>query len=163
MAFDEQAWIRETSSDPIEVDVTDSVKDLLSGYDYNVIIVVNTASKCGFTPQYEGLQNLFDKYYQRGLRVVAQPANNFANQEPEDDTNIKVFCETNYGVNFPLLPKTDVIGDTPTELFKALAEATGQPPKWNFHKYIITNDKIYSRSHFQQIDEDFVNWIEGLL
>lgn len=163
MAFDEQAWIRETSSDPIEVDVTDSVKDLLSGYDYNVIIVVNTASKCGFTPQYEGLQNLFDKYYQRGLRVVAQPANNFANQEPEDDTNIKVFCETNYGVNFPLLPKADVIGDTPTELFKALAEATGQPPKWNFHKYIITNDKIYSRSHFQQIDEDFVNWIEGLL
>ena len=163
MAFDEQAWIRETSSDPIEVNVTNSVKDLLSGYDYNVIIITNTASNCGFTPQYEGLQNLFDKYYQRGLRIIAQPANNFANQEPEDDTNIKIFCETNYGVNFPLLPKADVIGDTPTELFKALAEATGQPPKWNFHKYIITNDKIYSRSHFQQIDEDFVNWIEGLL
>jgi glutathione peroxidase len=163
MAFDEQAWIRETSSDPIEVNVTDSVKDLLSGYDYNVIIVTNTASKCGFTPQYEGLQNLFDKYYQRGLQVVAQPANNFANQEPENDANIKTFCETNYGVNFPLLPKADVIGDTTTELFKALAEATGQPPKWNFHKYIITGDKIYSRSHFQQIDEDFVNWIEGLL
>lgn len=163
MAFDEQAWIRETSSDPIEVNITDSVKDLLSGYDYNVIIITNTASNCGFTPQYEGLQNLFDKYYQRGLRIVAQPANNFANQEPENDTKIKIFCKTNYGVNFPLLPKADVIGDTPTELFKALAEATGQPPKWNFHKYIITNDKIYSRSHFQQIDEDFVNWIEGLL
>jgi len=163
MAFDLEAFTKRTISDPLEVDINNNVKNQLESYDYKVAIVVNTASQCGFTPQYEGLQQLHEKYSNRGLLVIAQPANNFAEQEPDNDANIKIFCETNYGVKFPILPKADVIGDTPTELFKLLAEATGQPPKWNFHKYIITGDKIYSRSHFQQIDEDFVSWIEGLL
>tara|TARA_R110000803_G_C11926881_1_gene315002 strand:- start:101 stop:595 length:495 start_codon:yes stop_codon:yes gene_type:complete len=163
MAFDEQEWIRQTSSDTIQAELTETVSQLLNGYTFNTAIIVNTASECGFTPQYEGLQHLFLKHRGEGLYVIGQPSNNFGGQEPGADSQIKAFCTGRYGVTFPLLPKADVVGDSATELFKALAEATGQEPKWNFHKYVVTKDKIYSFSHFQAINEEFETLLTGTL
>jgi len=141
------------------------IYDLLKDFDFSVAVIVNTASDCGFTRQYKELQELYAAFKDKGLIVIAQPSNNFDQQEPGSDSEIKQFCETQYGVSFPLMPKADVVGETATELYKTLIDITGQGPKWNFHKYVISKkfNRIYSRNHFTEIDEQFIKDIQGLL
>jgi glutathione peroxidase len=101
-----------------------------------VVLVVNTASECGYTPQYEGLEALYRRYRDRGLVVLGFPANDFGGQEPGSNGQIAHFCEANYGVSFPMLAKSSVApGANP--LYEVLANTTGQRPQWNFHKYLI--------------------------
>lgn len=109
----------------------------LCQYQGKVVLVVNTASYCGFTNQYEGLQSLYDTYKDRGLVVLGVPSNDFGAQEPGSNEQVKDFCERTYRVKFPMLEKSVVVGKEANPLHRQLAEATGQPPKWNFHKYLI--------------------------
>ncbi|MBC7622720.1 MAG: glutathione peroxidase [Aeromicrobium sp.] len=109
-------------------------------YAGKVVLVVNTASYCGFTKQYEGLQAISDKYRDRGLVVVGFPANDFGKQEPGSNAEVADFCERTYKVKFPMTAKTSVVEGTANPLHEALAKSTGQRPKWNFHKYLIGRD-----------------------
>ena len=116
----------------------------LSAYDGNVVLVVNTASECGFTPQYQGLQELHTTYADEGFAVLGFPCNQFGGQEPGDAEEIGAFCEKNYGVTFPLFEKVDVNGDQAHPLFRWLREETsglmGSAIKWNFTKFLIGRD-----------------------
>lgn len=111
----------------------------MSQYAGKVVLLVNTASKCGYTPQYEGLQTLWTTYKDKGLVVIGVPSNDFRQQEPGTAAEIKEFCEINYGVDFPLAEKSKVIGDDAHPLYVWLKEKLGREsrPKWNFHKYLI--------------------------
>lgn len=109
----------------------------LCQYQGKVVLVVNTASYCGFTSQYEGLQVLYDTYKDRGLVVLGVPSNDFGAQEPGSNEQVKDFCERTYKVKFPMLEKSIVVGKDANPLHRKLAEATGQTPKWNFTKYLI--------------------------
>ena len=102
-----------------------------------VVLVVNTASYCGFTSQYEGLEALYAKYNARGLVVLGFPSNDFGQQEPGSNQQIADFCSNTYGVKFPMFAKTSVVGKNAHPLYAQLAQATGRTPKWNFHKYLI--------------------------
>jgi len=106
-------------------------------YAGKVVLVVNTASFCGNTPQYEGLERLHQKYSSRGLVVVGFPSNDFGQQEPGSEKEIAEFCKMTYGVKFPMAAKTTVVGSTAHPFFRQLAKATGSTPGWNFHKYLI--------------------------
>ena len=108
----------------------------LCQYAGKVLLVVNTASYCGFTPQYEGLEALHAKYAPRGLVVLGFPSNDFA-QEPGSSEQIAELCFNTYGVKFPMFAKTHVKGEQANALFAALAQATGKAPAWNFHKYLV--------------------------
>lgn len=114
--------------------------NLKEAYGSDVILVVNTASKCGFTPQYEGLEALQRKYAARGFTVLGFPSNDFMGQEPGEEAQIKEFCTLTYGVKFPMFEKVHVKGDQATPLYRELAKATGVSPGWNFHKYLIARD-----------------------
>jgi len=116
-----------------------AAKDLCE-YSGKVVLVVNTASYCGFTKQYAGLQALSDKYRERGLVVVGFPANDFGKQEPGSNAQVADFCERTYKVKFPMISKTSVVEGTANPMYESLAKATGQRPKWNFHKYVIARD-----------------------
>jgi glutathione peroxidase len=111
----------------------------LAQYKGKVLLVVNTASKCGFTPQYKGLEALYNKYKDRGLIIIGVPSNDFGEQEPGTATEIKHFCELNYGVTFPMTSKYDVVGDSAHPFYKWIHGVLGfnSAPKWNFHKYLI--------------------------
>ncbi len=114
----------------------------MTAFEGEVVLVVNTASECGFTPQYEGLQAIFDEYNERGFEVVGVPANNFNGQEPGSAAEIQEFCTLNYGVTFPMAAKTDVIGEA-RHPFYAWAETQlgdSAVPGWNFHKLLIGRD-----------------------
>ena len=106
----------------------------LCEYAGKVLLVVNTASQCGYTPQYDGLEALYRKYRARGLVVLGFPMNDFGGQEPGSNSQIADFCVNQYAIDFPMFAKTD-LGANP--LYKALAQETGQRPKWNFHKYLV--------------------------
>lgn len=110
-------------------------------YEGKTILVVNTASKCGLTPQYEGLQKLYEKYQDKGFVILGFPCNQFANQEPEDEKSIAENCLVNYGVNFPMFSKIDVNGPNTHPLFKYLKDKLpgflGKSIKWNFTKFLI--------------------------
>ena len=114
----------------------------LSNYRGKVILLVNTASFCGFTPQYEGLQTLQNSYASRGFTVIGVPSGNFLGQEYASNKQISTFCKTKFGINFPLAEKSDVIGPTAIPLYKWAAAELGMSniPKWNFHKYLIGRD-----------------------
>jgi glutathione peroxidase len=101
-----------------------------------VLLVVNTASKCGYTSQYEDLERLHARYAGRGLTVLGFPSNDF-NQELADNKAIADFCFNTYGVKFPMFAKTSVVGQTPHPFYAALARASGESPQWNFHKYLV--------------------------
>lgn len=102
-----------------------------------VVLVVNTASYCGFTPQYEGLERLSRELRPRGLAVIGFPSNDFGGQEPGNAREIREFCSATYGVRFPLFAKTVVRGAKAHPFYRDLAQATGESPGWNFHKYLI--------------------------
>jgi glutathione peroxidase len=104
-----------------------------------VVLVVNTASKCGLTPQYDGLEKLYSEYKGRGLVVLGVPCNQFAGQEPGSEAEIKDFCETRFNVDFPLTSKVDVKGETAHPFYKWAKDQLGEPaePVWNFHKILI--------------------------
>lgn len=112
----------------------------LCQYQGKVLLVVNTASFCGYTSQYEGLEALYRKYKDRGLVVVGFPSNDFGSQEPGSNKEIAEFCRTTYGVQFPLFEKTTVSNLSTNALYAQLAKATGEKPKWNFHKYVVDRD-----------------------
>lgn len=109
--------------------------NLRQTYAGDVLLVVNTASKCGFTPQFEGLEALHAKYGSRGFAVPGFPSGDFKSQEFEDEKQIQQFCALTYGVRFPMFEKVHVGGKQATPLYRDLAEASGQAPQWNFHKY----------------------------
>jgi glutathione peroxidase len=150
-----------------------TVKDI-NGEDFDLsslsgkkVLVVNTASKCGFTPQYEGLQELYEKYGGESFTVIGFPANNFMNQEPGSDDQIKQFCKKNYGVTFPMMSKISVKGKDQHPVYKWLTnkEQNGKmntKVKWNFQKYMINEDGelvdvAYSRT--KPMSDKIVNWI----
>ena len=117
----------------------------LSSYKGKVLLLVNVASKCGYTPQYTGLQALHEKYKDRGLVVVGIPANNFGGQEPGSDDEIKTFCSRNYNVSFPMMSKVSVKGADITPLYGYLTQQGGDV-KWNFTKFLVGKDgKVLSR------------------
>jgi len=111
----------------------------LSNYRGQPILLVNTASKCGYTPQYQKLQKIWDDYRQSGLMVVGVPSNDFGEQEPDDEDVIAEFCSSNYGVSFPMTNKQHVIGRSAHPLFVAIREECGEDalPRWNFFKYLF--------------------------
>jgi glutathione peroxidase len=102
-----------------------------------VLLIVNTASECGYTPQYEGLEVLYRRYRDQGFAILGFPANDFGAQEPGMNKEIAQFCQVNYGITFPMFAKTSVIGANANPLFRELAAKTGKPPRWNFHKYLL--------------------------
>lgn len=134
-----------------------------------VILVVNTASKCGFTPQFKGLEALYEKYKDRGLMVLGFPCNQFANQDPADNDEISQFCELNYGVTFPMFAKIDVNGDNAHPLFRHLkSEAPGllgsEAIKWNFTKFLVDrNGNVVDRYASTTEPEKIAKDIEKLL
>lgn len=109
-----------------------------------VLLIVNTASKCGFTPQFAGLEELNQKYREQGLVVIGFPCNQFASQDPGSDSEIEGFCQLNYGVSFQIMKKVDVNGDNAAPIFKYLKSQTkgllGSAIKWNFTKFLISRD-----------------------
>jgi glutathione peroxidase len=127
-------------------------KDIdLGQYKGKVVLVVNVASRCGYTPQYKGLQELYDRYGKDGLVILGVPSNQFGAQEPGTEEDIQKFCTTNYKVSFPLTAKVDVKGANKTELYKALTAATARNGKteevgWNFEKFLIgRNGQVVAR------------------
>jgi glutathione peroxidase len=123
----------------IPVQNIDGQPTSLKPYAGKVLLIVNTASKCGFTPQYEGLEALYRKYKGQGLEVLGFPANEFGGQEPGSNAEIKTFCTSNYQVSFPMFSKIHVKGPETHPLFKDLTTATAAPG-WNFNKYLISRD-----------------------
>lgn len=117
----------------------DEKPQALCQYSGRVVLIVNTASFCGFTPQYKGLEALYAKYKDQGLVVLGFPSNDFS-QEPSANAQIADFCENTFGVKFPMFGKTSVTGAQAAPLFKALAQQTGKAPGWNFHKYLLGRD-----------------------
>ncbi len=120
-------------------------------YRGKVLLVVNTASYCGYTEQYQGLQALYDKYQQRGLVVVGFPANDFGKQEPGSNAEVADFCERTFKVKFPMIEKTSVVGSQANPLFEALFKVTGERPKWNFHKFLIARDGATVKSFSSRV------------
>lgn len=109
----------------------------LCQYQGKVLLVVNTASRCVYTPQYEGLEKLYRRYSSKGLVVVGFPANDFGGQEPGSNKEIAQFCQANYGVSFPMFAKTGVSAANANPFYDALFKRSGKRPGWNFHKYLI--------------------------
>lgn len=150
-----------------EFDGIDGGKIKLSDYKDKVIVVVNVASRCGYTPQYEDLQNLYTKYKSKDLIVIGIPTNNFK-QEPGSNNQIKDFCETNFGITFPLTEKINVIGKNSHPFYKWAKKdfGIGAVPKWNFHKIIIDkNGKVIDTfaSFTKPSSVKFIKVIEDLI
>jgi glutathione peroxidase len=141
----------------------------LAQYRGKALLIVNTASKCGFTPQYQGLEAVYRELHGRGLEVLGFPCNQFGSQEPGSEEEIGAFCEKNYGVSFPMFAKVDVNGDAAHPLFKHLkAEAPGvlglEAIKWNFTKFLIGRDgKVVKRYAPQTKPEEIAGDIEKVL
>lgn len=116
---------------------SDIEENFCETYQNKVILVVNTASRCAFTEQYDELEKLYSRYKDKGLVVVGFPSNDFGNQEPGNETQIKNFCRLTYGVKFPMYSKTKVVGNEAAPIYQSLKRASGNSPGWNFHKYLI--------------------------
>ena len=135
----------------------------LCEYSGKVVLVVNTASECGYTPQYDGLEALHRKFGGRGLVVLGFPMNDFGGQEPGSNKEISAFCVNQYAIDFPMFAKTDLKANP---LYRDLAKATGQAPKWNFHKYLVDRSgrRVQSfPSAVEPSDPKLVTAIEKLL
>ncbi len=148
----------------------DGKETSLSEYKGKVLLILNVASKCGYTPQYEGLQAIYEKYKDKGLVIVGFPANNFKGQEPGTEEEIKEFCTLNYGVTFPLASKVSVIGEDQAPLFEYLTslsnpDFTGDI-EWNFEKFLIDREGNLQRrfrSATKPESKELISAIEKLL
>ena len=128
-----------------------SIKDIdhqeisLEKFKGKTLLIVNVASRCGFTPQYTGLQNLYEKYKDKGFEILAFPCNQFGSQEKGTNDEIKEFCSSEYNVSFTLFDKIEVIGNNASPLFKKLTQDAGREIQWNFTKYLINKDGDFVR------------------
>ncbi len=128
--------------------------NLQARYGGQVLLLVNTASKCGFTPQFQALEGLQAKYKNRGFAVLGFPSGDFKAQEFDDEKQIQEFCTLTYGVKFPMFEKVHVVGDQATPLYRDLAKASGEAPKWNFHKYLLGRDGKLIASYGSKVKPD---------
>jgi len=138
----------------------------LCQYKGKVVLVVNTASYCGFTSQYEGLESIYAKYSSKGFVVIGFPSNDFGQQEPGSNKEIADFCKNTYDVKFPMMAKTVVSGPNANPMFKFLIEKTKTTPKWNFYKYLIDRDGNVVNSFSSMVkpeSKSITNEIEKLL
>ena len=141
----------------------------LADFEGKVLLIVNTASKCGFTPQFKGLETLYDEYKDRGLMILGFPCNQFLKQDPGSDAEISEFCSLNYGVTFPMFSKVEVNGDNTHPLFQYLkSEAKGvmgsEKIKWNFTKFLVNRDgDVIKRFAPNTEPKDIAKDIEPLL
>lgn len=137
----------------------------LSDYQGDVILVVNTASECGFTRQYESLQSLWNEYKEDGLVVIGVPSNDFGGQEPGTNDQIKRFCAVNFNINFPMTAKTFVKGNNAHPFYKWANDELGwmARPKWNFHKYLIARDGSLQDSFSSMVSADSSNLREKIV
>ncbi len=155
----------------INVTTIDGVSRSLGNYRDYVLLIVNVASQCGFTPQYSGLEELHRRYGEKGLRVLGFPANDFGAQEPGTEADIKSFCSTNYGVSFDMFAKVGVKGANAHPLYRFLQDPALNPKhelpvKWNFHKYLIGRDGLVIASFTSNVDplsDELVRTIEETL
>lgn len=147
----------------------DGKEQALADYQGQVLLIVNTASQCGFTPQFAGLEELYQRYQAQGFSVLGFPCNQFGGQDPDSNANIQQFCQVNYGVSFPMFAKIEVNGDNAHPLFQYLKQqATGllgsEMIKWNFTKFLIAKDgTVFKRYAPTTKPEDISNDIEQLL
>jgi glutathione peroxidase len=149
----------------------DGKKVSLSQFKNKVVLLVNVASKCGLTPQYRGLQEIYDKYREKGFVILGFPANNFKEQEPGSDAEIKEFCRINYGVSFPIFSKISVLGEDIHPLYRFLTGKDTNPNfagdiRWNFDKFLIDkNGVIINRFHpkIKPLDPELIKAIESAL
>ena len=135
----------------------------LCDYTGQVLLVVNTASQCGYTPQYDGLEALYRKYKAKGLVVMGFPMNDFGGQEPGSNKEISTFCVNEYAIDFPMFAKTELKANP---LYADLVKTTGEAPKWNFHKYLVDRKGARVQSFGTKVepnDPKFVTAIERLL
>lgn len=151
-----------------EAERLDGTLESMKTYEGKTIIVVNTASKCGFTPQYEGLEKLYKTYKNQGLVILGFPCNQFGHQEPGTASEIQEFCRANYGVSFPMFAKVDVNGDDAHPIFKYLKSELGgllgSDIKWNFTKFVIDkNGKPVKRFAPISTPESMEDYIVGIL
>lgn len=140
--------------------------NLCEAYSGKVLLVVNTASKCGNTPQYDGLEKLYEQYGADGLVVLGFPSNDFMGQEPGTEDQIEEFCRLTYGVEFPMFEKTSVKKANADPFFAALADSSGTYPTWNFHKFLIGRDGMLISDfspRTQPYDDKLVGAIEQAL
>ena len=140
----------------------------LETYRDKVVLVVNTASQCGLTPQYEGLEKLYSDYKDQGLVVLGVPCNQFAGQEPGTEAEIKDFCETKFNIDVPLTAKADVKGDTAHPFYKWAKDVLGEPaePVWNFHKILVGKDGKLIRAfgpRTEPLDDEVVGAVKAAL
>ena len=138
----------------------------LCEYSGNVVLVVNVASKCGYTPQYEGLQRIYSKYKDDGLVVIGIPSRDFFKQEFSEESKVAEFCSTEYGVDFPMFATAKVKGKRAHPFYKKLIAASGEEPQWNFNKYLINRDgQVISHyeSGVEPESEELVSAIQAIL
>jgi glutathione peroxidase len=140
----------------------------LAAWRGKALLIVNTASFCGYTKQYAGLQELWTRYEKAGLVVIGVPSNDFGEQEPKSEGEIKTFCQGAFGVTFPLTSKQHVVGTNAHPFYKWAAEAMGPAgaPNWNFHKYLVGRDGRLLRSFSTKVpptSEDITGWIDKAL
>jgi len=151
-----------------EIQQSDGSKESLAKHEGKVLLIVNTASKCGFTPQYEGLEKIYQEYQDQGFEILAFPCNQFGKQEPGDAEEIKNFCTLNYDVSFPLLGKIDVNGKNADPLWDHLKSEKsglmGSRIKWNFTKFLVDRDGNVVARHGPAVKpEQLKHEIEALL
>lgn len=135
---------------------------LCQAYEGQVLLVVNVASKCGYTPQYDGLEKLYAQYRDEGFSVLGFPSNDFMGQEPGTEAEIQEFCRLTYGVEFPMFEKTTVKDDSAHPFYRNLAARTDGLPKWNFHKYLIGRDGKVLRSFPSRTEPYHPDLLEAL-
>lgn len=140
----------------------------LSEYKGKTLVIVNTASKCGLTPQYEGLEKLYQQYKDQGLEILGFPCNQFGSQEPGDEKNIEEFCSINYGVSFPMFSKIEVNGSAAHPLYKYLKQEKGgllgSAIKWNFTKFVVSKEgKVLKRFAPTASPESMEDYLKAIL
>src|SRR5881628_3223175 len=128
----------------------------------SVVLIVNTASQCGYTPQYQGLEDLYRKYRSRGLVVLGFPSNDFGGQEPGSNKEIASFCVNQYAIDFPMFSKTSVQGSQANPFYAELTRTTGKAPRWNFHKYLIDRSGKQVQSFDTRVAPDDVRLIGAI-
>ena len=154
-----------TSIYQFEAELLEGGEQSLGDYQGKVLLIVNTASKCGFTPQFNGLEKIYKKYKDQGLEVLGFPCNQFGGQDPGSNEEIGAFCQRNYGVSFPMFAKVDVKGPEAHAIFRYLTRETkgfiSQNIKWNFTKFLVSRDgKVLNRyaptTKPESLEEDIV-------